>query len=359
MTNPHPIRYRFVPPGSVAEPAPGELWLDTGNRLGPGVIDHHQPDAPERCTSGLVLDRPELVLGSLGDLPNPAPLTLVTHQGPDMDAVTATVLVERTLSDTLTAGAARLADYVCAIDRGETRLDPARPITPYSVFLACLHLARSAAGDKTDAADLAAMEAGAELVRWLIGRLDEGLGLDALSRELEHDPAWAAERALILADRQRYQGDLGRAKRLHLALPRVAGGTEPVPGLWIERPEALLFKSWARGDRAAAADPRRFVFLAVVLSPERTILSVQPDRGVWLKGLGAALERAETAKRRSLGQERQGAPRPGYDSPDPWYDGRSPLHGWTIIDAPRAGSLLSPAEIRAVLDDWLDQGRER
>ena len=101
------------------------------------------------------------------------------------------------------------------------------------------------------------------------------------------------------------------------------------------------------------------MFLAVVLSPGRTILSVQPGRSVWLSGLGEALERAETAKRRTLGQERQGAPRPGYDSLDPWYDGRSPLHGWTIVDAPRAGSLLTPAEIHGVLDDWLDQGRER
>jgi hypothetical protein len=356
----HPIRYRFVPQGTVAEPGAGELYLDTGNRLAPGVIDHHQPDAPARCTAALVLERPELVRCQVSNLAPGEPLTIITHQAPDLDAVTAAVLVERVLAGAVSAGARRLADYVCAIDRGETRLDPAVPMTVYTVFLARVHLAASGAGGDGDAAALAALEAGAALVRQLIARLDLDPDLAALEQALAQEPAWTAERALIDADLARYRSDLAGAERLRPALPRVAGGLAPVPGLWVTQPRAMLFKSWARGDVDGAADPRGFVFLAVVLSPQRTILSVQPDQGVWLQGLGAALEQAEAAKRRRLGQERRGEPRPGYDSPDPWYDGRAPLHGWTIVDAPRAGSVLTPAEIRGVLDAWLAElGQER
>jgi hypothetical protein len=347
----HPLRYRFVPAGASAEPSDGELYLDTGNRLAPGVIDHHQPDAPARCTSSLVLERPELVLSRVGRLAPGAPLTIVTHQAPDMDAVTAAVLVEQVIAGSVTAGARRLADYVCAIDRGDTRLSPAAPITAYALFLATVHPA--CARKDADAAAMAALEAGAQLIREFIRRLDRDPDLAALDRGLTQGPAWAEERALIHADLVRYRRDLATAERLRPALPRVDGGLEPVPGLWVRQPTAILFKAWARGDVEGAADPRGFVFLAVVLSQRRTILSVQPDRGVWLKGLGEALERAETAKRQRLGQQRQGEPRPGYESPDPWYDGRSPLHSWTIVDAPRDGTVLSPPELRGVLNAWL------
>jgi hypothetical protein len=352
----HPIRYRFAPPGSMAEPGPGELYLDTGNRLAPGVIDHHQPDAPARCTSALVLERPELVLSQVSNLAPGEPLTIVTHYAPDMDAVTAAVLVEQVLAGSVSDAARRLADYVCRIDRGETRLNPAAPITAYTIFLATARLASDRAGDDTDSVAMAALEAGARLIRRLIEQLDREPDPAALEHALAQAPTWAAERELIYSDLARYRSDLATAERLRPALPRVDGGLEPVPGLWVTQPTAMLFKAWARGDVEGAADPRGFVFLAVVLSPRRTILSVQPDQGVWLKGLGEALERAETAKRRQLGQERRGKPRPGYDSPDPWYDGRSPLHGWTIVDAPRDGSVLTPPEIRDVLDDWIAGG---
>ena len=351
---PRPIRVRFVPMGSPLDPAPGQLCLDVGNRLAPGMIDHHQPDAPASCTAALVLERPELTLSVAADLPPGEPLTIVTHQEPDLDAAAAVVLVERVLAGQVTAGARRLADYVCTIDRGETRLDPARPITPYAVFLTRI---RRAVGEEPldpDTASRAALEASTGLVRWMLARFDAGISPAALAAECERVPDLAADCAVIHADLDRYRVDLARAERLTPALPAVGGGLAAVPGLWIDHPTAWLFKSWARGDTDGAADPRGFVFLAVGLQGGRTILSVQPDAGVTLAGLGATLERAETVKRRRLGQERRGPPRPGYGSPDPWYDGRSPLHRFTIVDTPHGGTVLTPAEVRAVFDAWLN-----
>jgi hypothetical protein len=39
-------------------------------------------------------------------------------------------------------------------------------------------------------------------------------------------------------------------------------------------------------------------------------------------------------------------PRPGYDNADPWYDGRG--HDYTIVDAPRSGTLLTADEIETI-----------
>ncbi|WP_295388818.1 hypothetical protein [uncultured Thiodictyon sp.] len=352
------LLYRFVPMGATAAPDPRRLWLDVGNRFGPGLIDHHQPDGPDRCTAALVLEQEATILAQAQALPAGEPLEIVTHRQPDLDAITATYFVESLLHGTLSRPAAdRWAAAVCAVDRGHTRLEPDRPITPYAVFLACLELARQDADPdpaQPDGTSLAAVRAGQRFVAWVVGQLAAGVGLDQLGARLAAEPAWAAPLDLVRADQGRYRRDLARAERLTVALPRATGeGGERVPGLWIAAPESLLFKAWARGDRAGAEDPRGFVFTAVELSPTRVILSVAPGLGLWLNGLGEALEAAETAQRRRLGRPRRGEPRPGYAGPDPWYDGRSPLHGYTIVDAPHGGTLLAPAQVRAVFAQWL------
>jgi len=48
------------------------------------------------------------------------------------------------------------------------------------------------------------------------------------------------------------------------------------------------------------------------------------DTGLALTALGAELEAA----------------------PDPWYDGRAPLHRFTIVDTPHGGTVLTPPEVR-------------
>jgi hypothetical protein len=39
-------------------------------------------------------------------------------------------------------------------------------------------------------------------------------------------------------------------------------------------------------------------------------------------------------------------PRPGYGNADPWYDGRA--QGYTIVDAPRSGTMLTADEIESI-----------
>ena len=79
-----------------------------------------------------------------------------------------------------------------------------------------------------------------------------------------------------------------------------------------------------------------------------------------MRGLGGLLDDREAAKRRrDHGEDNRvidpvtGArlpPRPGYANADPWYDGRA--HGYTIVDSPRAGTVLTADEIEAAFLEY-------
>ncbi|MBT5491004.1 hypothetical protein HOK00_01475 [bacterium] len=58
---------------------------------------------------------------------------------------------------------------------------------------------------------------------------------------------------------------------------------------------------------------------------------------------GDRLNKAEKIKRDRLNILIDEPNRPGYDIPDPWYDGRA--HDYTIIDSPRIGTILNFNEI--------------
>jgi len=353
---PDAIDFAFVKAGSDALPTPGRVYVDVGNRFADGVLDHHAPGTPAQCSAQLALDHLRHVWSQVGA---DGRVTILTHEYPDMDAVSGIYFARaHLLGEPLDAAARAWAGYACAVDRGYTRLDPSRPVRPYSVFM--LHLRQASEGaEDAPAASRRSLQAGLWLVHTLLAQLRRGIALDdpAIVAGIgELDPSVQAVRA----DHAAYLRDLLRADCFHCRLPRADGrGLSSVPGIWIDRPRAALFKSWARGDRRAAARPDGFVFTGVQLSDERAILSVAPGSGVTLRGLGDRLEAAETRKRARLGRPRTGEHRPGYDAPDPWYDGRAPLHAYTIVDAPRAGTVLTAAEIRATFDQVLMDWAER
>jgi hypothetical protein len=164
-------------------------------------------------------------------------------------------------------------------------------------------------------------------------------------------------------DYRRYLTDLMAGRVGTLAIPAQDGsGLRTVSLLTVRDPASALFKVWARQDRRHAPDGHGFVMTSVQYGDSRFVVSVDPTAGVWLKGLGAALDRAETVQRAALGLERTGPVRPGYDNSDPWYDGRSPIHNYTIIDAPRGGTVLTAAEVAALVEHperWSDEDGAR
>lgn len=156
-------------------------------------------------------------------------------------------------------------------------------------------------------------------------------------------------------DRERFDHqDLPLAGRI-TAPVCLEGQPRPVAGLVMEAPRAHLFKVWAR----KAGFPLLVVRWAQPYQPHhRIVISFAPAFPNALKGLGRALEEREREKRERLDQRREGPPRyPDVDNNDPWYDGRSPAHAYTIVDSPRQGTVLDLAEVVQVLREgkWVEK----
>jgi len=339
------FEFDFVPMGTVATPETGRVYVDVGNAFCPGVLDHHHPDAPDACTAMLVFNHPEYVLSQV----DRNHLTIVPHERPDLDAISgAWFAMRHARKQAMEAKHKAWAAYVCRVDAGHTTITPEQAVTPYSIFMLRMQLLKAHSPDTNNLMLRSGFDFIEEIFKWMDagGRLDHPSGL-------EHVPSFHQEVQAITEDLQRYREDLKRAQRITIQLPRKNGdGYERVKGLWIDQPASAMFKSWARGDTETACSNDGFVFLGVKINEQRIILSVNPSGNVWLKGLGEMIEQAESEQRKALGMERKGKNRPGYDSPDPWYDGRSPLHDYTIIDSPRCGTVLSLVDIMKIVESF-------
>ena len=351
------IKYRasFVPYGSILAPETGKLALDVGNRLLPGVIDHHQPGAEEECAASLVLRYPHFVLDHLKGTPIEE-ITIITHVSPDLDAVTSAFFVHFLLTNGhLPLFAEAIAEYVRDVDRGICFRHPGVVVTVYSIFTALCELIRSEAKDKKwpeEKTYRMRMERGFSLWQYVISVMDEHTDLHD-SKIFEPPHPFQDARDLVTKDYAIYLQDLKRSKHVQFEFPHKSdNGSGRVDTLMSVDPKSLLFRSWARGDSRHSSGGRGFTMLAVNYEYERYIISVDPQSPYYLRGLGDLLEKAEIRKRKVLGKERQGEPRPGYNSPDPWYDGRNPLHNYTIVDTPRGGTVLTWEEIMAVIEDF-------
>ncbi len=349
------IQYEFINQGSVVSSKNGHVYIDVGNKLEPGVLDHHQPGAPDLCATALVLKYPDWVRDQVSMQGNQEKLTIIVHNYPDLDAISGAWLASNIARGKETLPIySTWADYVCSVDRGFTRLNPSSSLTLYSLFIMRLERIRKQCSSRVEQNNVV-LEQGFQFLTTVFANLLAGK--DISNTEWLNDiQEFAPERQMIEEDILLYQADIENAEQVIVELPnKGTDGKSRVLGLWIAAPKSILFKSWARGDSRNSKTEHGFIFTGVQLSRERYILSVTPDSNVYLKGLGDLLEISETKKRIRLGKERQGKNRPGYNSPDPWYDGRSPLHNYTIVDAPRAGTTLSPAEIRGVFKRYVQQ----
>ncbi|MGB2984513.1 MAG: hypothetical protein WBE26_01410 [Phycisphaerae bacterium] len=340
------LRFRFVPVGTDLNPQARAVALDVGNTTCPGVIDHHMSGMEPECATSLVWKRPELVTEHLrGVVPDEVLWTL--HEDPDFDCVASTYLAWYVHSlGFFPPGAAELMQYALQVDSGavflESTHDPER--APYALLL--MHLGEiDAEGLQGHDRDARRMDFGFEVMDYLC-RL-EAEGVHALQSNLvpyEH-PFW---RALSLDYHLFEEHDLPLAQDLCVRLS-VEGEPREVSGLLMESPRSALFKGWARRAGHALlvvrwAQPRK--------PHHRVVISVSPNLPNVLMGLGKALEKAETLKRVSLGPRWVRTPQPRWpdvDNDDPWYDGRSAAHAYTIVDSPRMGTVLDLDEVLEVL----------
>lgn len=356
------ISFDFVPMGSTLTARPGVVALDVGGGCGPGVIDHHVGGGPPDCATSLVWKLPELVTDHLAGTP-PDRVTWTVHERPDFDCVASTYLGwHRFALGFFPPGAGALAEYALGIDRGGDRLDraPFPERTPYGLFVLYVNRAESFPGRPADLYGQM-MEDGFRVMDFLCGL--EACGVHAFADDLlphEHDFLTDDFLTATRSDRERFERqDLSDDPKDRLTLTlRVDGFPKPVNGVIVRSPRSHLFKVWAR--RAG------FALLVVEWRQpgrgHRVVVSVPPAYRGALKGLGAALEQAETARRAEQGKARGGKPRwPDVDNDDPWYDGRAPVHAYTIVDAPRLGTVLDLAEVVGIVREgkWVaDEVRE-
>jgi hypothetical protein len=138
------VRFAFVGHGVQAEATPGgpdRLYLDVGNDLRPGVIDHHHLAAYQGSTAGLVVAHPDLVRESIAPDRDPSALfQLVLHADPDLDCVVSAYLASVVLTTgDLPAGAAELARYVDRVDGGHVGLSQEFPFTLFAAYMILAH----------------------------------------------------------------------------------------------------------------------------------------------------------------------------------------------------------------------------
>lgn len=346
------FRLEFVPHGTTLEPERGKLALDVGNRICPGVIDHHQPGGEEECTASLIYRYPRLVLDHLQGA-TIGEVTVVTHLAPDLDAVTATYFAHCLLAEgKLPRFAQKLASYVQDVDRGVCFRKPGELGTLYGIFIGiCEQIKeeRDRGVSAKEDEDILRVQWGFRLLDFVLSRLSEHMDLHQEGLFKGPHPFQKAQQ-IITPDYKIYLEDLARCEKVQLRLPSRRGKeAHIVDGLLVKDPKSVLFRFWARGDNLHSPQGHGFTFLAVNYQDRRFVISVDPHSHVYLKGLGEMLEREEVRKRSELGMEREGPPRPGYDGPDPWYDGRNPLHSYTIVDTPRDGTVLTWEEIKTLI----------
>jgi hypothetical protein len=347
------LRCRFVPMGSRLKPQPKAVALDVGSSCELGVLDHHLGEGAGECAASLAFHRPQLFLDHLGHAA-PRDVTWIVHQHPDFDCVASVLLAwYRHTHGFFPPGARNLAEYTRQVDAGAGFLDteafPER--TPYALFQTrCQELQRLDLPHEQ--LDELLLQYGWEVLAYCCTLEAQGVHPLVTNRVPAEHPFWGA----VGRDREVYKNqDLSRGKRIKTSVLESGRPTE-VDGLVIDAPTSVLYKAWSR---------RAGYRVLVVRWPQadkpdhRIVVSVPPAMKQALKGLGRALEAAEKQRREVLGKQRPPPPRwPDVDNADPWYDGRAALHAYTIVDAPREGTVLDLHEVVDILqqDDWLRSG---
>jgi len=296
-------------------------------------------------TAGLVCAHPELI-EECKAAKSPEEITWIIHEHPDFDAVSSLFLAWHLATcGFFPPGADQLHRYATLVDRGDDFLEragfPAR--TPYALFEATIRKVRDIRQSRAD--DHERVRRAWPVITFLCQ--SEPLGLHALARNECPDEHCFWDLDLEDDEDQFLREDVLAAEEIGDVELLLDGQPKPVRLLAIRNPTSLLFKVWAR---------RNGYPLTVVLWPnpdkpgKRVVISVPAAYTNALKGLGMALEDAETTKRNWLGKQRPGPPRwPDVDNNDPWYDGRSAAHAYTIVDAPRIGSVLEMKEILEIV----------
>ena len=385
--DPLAVRFAFVGHGETAPRTVGprdRIYLDVGNDLRPGVIDHHHLTSNTGSTTSLVLAYPGFLDDALRTERRPDdPVTFLLHRDPDLDAVASAYLAVTYLANrAFPAGAEHLARHVDELDGGGTPLSQANPFTLYAAYFVLGDRLLKQSWNSPQECWQEQVRLGMRLVEFALAQaVERKLPLEAVDAFACPGLFGPDDREEMNRDLERYRSKLAdprcHARTARLRLPGRFGGTFEAEALLVrdvqnadDPQRCIFFKHWARTDSRLSSDGAGFTVLSVfvsesALSARRCILSVPPGGTVSLHGLGARLEERESRRRLARGVDERvedpltgqpRPPRPGCANADPWYDGRA--HDYTIVDSPRGGTWLSADEIEAALLEFGRAGVE-
>jgi class 3 adenylate cyclase len=339
----------FVPIGLAVCPEPGVMYLDAGNSIQPGIIDHRCATAQVHSSCELLVQQPQLLLKHVHNTPR-SQLEFRFHAAPDLDCAASFYTACELLTDHPRQELLhKLAAYLHEVNRGRPPHVEQIADSLYGVYKAHDVLVKQHAG--VTVTDLVLLEAGVRVIDAAFFLLEQYADGD-LATIFQFRPEWfREEREWLQTDRVRYVEDV--KLRGHSYLASVNGIPEPVTGLWLDHPQSVLFKMWAWDDPNAPGG-RGYPFIAFEDShggKHHFTIGVDSAVGTNLNGLGQLLEAHETRKRKELGKERPIHPiRYPADNSDPWYFGQG--HAYTLVASPWGGTVLTAEEIQQIHASW-------
>lgn len=333
------IAFDFVHYGKVLDPRKNALVLDVGMKTVPGVIDHHHPKAESECTASLIAKYPRLVLNHVNkrtlrtDTRESQGLKFITHRLPDFDAIASIFLSFKLIEiEEIDAPMEAIARYTKMVDSSLLPKNIDLTATPYSILRALFKSIRK----EEAVANLQRIDEGIRFMNFLYTKSREGY--DILADRNLFSGIERYEKAIREAENDYfdYVVDINKAEKVSLFLPQQEGkGRIEVEGLVLRNPKSYLLKDWAHRDRENTHHREGFGFLMTNFWNKRYILGVDPEKDVYLKGLGDLLNQKEEKKReyedRPLGFR--------------WYEGNCPFFNYRIIDSPQDETSLDHKEI--------------
>jgi hypothetical protein len=379
-------RLRFVATDARAVSTPGAVYIDIDGVAGPGVVlptdaaTHAQSAAeylvryPERVYHHLLGPRLERVARGDGVGDPRLVITLFLRRQLSLDGIAATWLVQRLVEDgELPALTPLLARWATESDFGRLGFGDSEALGLYAPHFGMQALMHAAGVDPdVTRRNTAILARGLDLITQVLSdlsqedrRADSWWRTPTAARWTEQ-PRFADLKSLLDADREAWSADRAEADEDAIALPaRFTDATHGEESA-IERslifrrpPRSRFFKDWLRNEgfvlsvvpsetRESPYDPVREVYPRVMIT-----VDARRARGS-LRGLALQLEDLECRARRPHGRReedvRPGPPRwndGSCDNTDPWYDGRQ--HAHTLVETPRAGTLLPYARILETL----------
>lgn len=385
--------FDFVPHGTRLQPPldDGTVALDVGNGTPEeGIYDHHRGGEAASCTAELAFHNRSLLKSQLTGPPN---RSVFLHENPDLDALSSFFLAWTLISQLSSFESRRLRtliDFAGNVDQG--RIRPTDSLTLYTFvlmagpwletddgrdFRASVHMEHVFEDGNVNAEPSSADACTAALTLRLLRDWHAGSGWAPSDPIAPEDvssslrPILSSLETRLSAQMDRCAQDIQRAEAVGdigwMKTPMENDEPSEVPYVRVVDPHAnpgilgKYLRTWSQQEYGAPV-----VSLLQFRDARRTVVSVPPESTLTLKGLGLYLERLEQQERTRQDIADDEPPRyqaadadgtvhvdPLFPGSDPWYDGRG--HNFTIVDAPRSGSLLSLEQVyRSVVNaEWI------